>query len=90
MSQDLNKISPEAFELQLYKIPTGNLIQLYKELLQFKWDFCKDFSHDKICDIERKDSMIQKELMRRKILTKANRDDFMIMTRKLNYKKRKF
>lgn len=90
MSQDLNQISPEAFELQLYKIPTRALLSLYRELLQFKWEHGRNFSHDKICDIERKDSLIQKELMKRGFLTKENRDEFVKMTRKLNFKKRRF
>jgi hypothetical protein len=90
MSQDLIKISPEQFELQIYKISSRNLISLLRELIEYKWDYGKHFSQSEIEDIERKDSIIQKELMRRGLVTKENLDSFMQYMKLFNYKKRVF
>ena len=67
MAQDLIAISQEAFALQLPVISSGTLKALLLQLAQFKRDNAKRLALDqaKLGDILRKESKIQRELMRR-------------------------
>ena len=83
-------ISQEAFKLQLYKISSEELVNLIEQIYQFKWEYGKHFSDDKIMDIERKETKINAELMRRGYLKSKDYDDYLAWLRKINHKKRVF
>lgn len=88
MAQDLLNITQEAFQLQLYKISSGQLIDLIRQIYEFKWENGKDFPEPVIMDLERKETKINAELMRRNVLTGRDYDDYFTWIRKINKKKR--
>lgn len=88
MSQDLLKISVEAFEVQLFKIPSDQLVGLLKNIYELKWEKGKNWPDDIIADIERKETKINRELMRRKHLTKKEYADYFKFISDNNRKKK--
>ena len=79
MSQDLTNISQEAFQLQIYKIHSKELVRLYKTVGDIINDKAKNYEmHElNIYDLERKRTKIQAELKRRKFLTDKDVNDWM-------------
>lgn len=90
MSQDLLKISQEAFALQIHRLPSKTLVNLLKDLYQFKWEYGKYFTDEKIIDIERKESKILFELQNRGYKKKSDNADYNSFIKSLNKKKRVF
>lgn len=90
MAQNLLEISQEAFRLQLYRIPSKNLVKLLEEIYKFKWENGKDFNDETIMDIERKETKINAELMRRGYLKSKDYHDYFAWLAKINKKKRVF
>ena len=88
MAQDLISISLEAFELQLYKINSPQLVRLVGEVQQVLAGESKFMPQDKQLELLRKVTKIQKELTRRKYITKANKDEFERYRQRENFKKR--
>lgn len=88
MAQDLIKISQEAFQIQLYKIPSKQLVELIHKIYEFKWEKGKYFDDETIMDIERKETKINAELMRRGYLKAKHYDDYFAWLKKINKKKR--
>lgn len=88
MAQDLMKISVESFGLMLYNIPTSQLKSLLKQIYELKWSKGKDFSIEQTCDLERKESLINSELMERKYLTQKEYTDYFGFLKSINKKKR--
>jgi len=83
-------ITPEMFELQIHKVSTSQLKDLLKNIYELKWNKGKMFSMDKIMDIERKETKIVKELMRRGYLTKRDQASFQKFLDTENFRKKVF
>ena len=88
MAQDLRKISHEVFGMQLFKFSTSQLVDLLKQIYDLKTTYGHVMNHDEVIDIERKETKINAELMRRKHLTKADYADYFSWLRKINRKKK--
>jgi len=88
LAQDLLKITPEALELQLYKIPAKNLVKMIEDIYEYKWTHGKFFTVDRMKDIEKKETKILAELQRRNYFTKKENQQYFDWIKKLNYKKR--
>ena len=76
MAQDLSNISIEAFTMQIAIMSSKSLVSLSKSIRDHLHKSCDKMHIDAICDMERKDTKIQKELLRRKYLTKKDFLDF--------------
>lgn len=88
MTQDLKSISVEAFQLQLYKIGSKELVKMVGDVQQMLAEYGKHMSHQEQLDMLRKVTKIQSELTRRKYITKQNKDEFERLRQKTNFKKR--
>jgi hypothetical protein len=91
MAQDLLKISIEAFKLQLYKFDLGALKQTLDQIYEAKQS---SVGHLYVDTLERKETAIEAELMRRGIASAKNNPeeykDFNEMRFKKFRKKRLF
>ena len=66
MAQDLLEISAESFDLQLPFMSTMALKDLHRRIYEdFKWRFLDKIPEPVMLDLERKESMIIRELQRR-------------------------
>ena len=90
MSKSLLTVSLEDFQVQVYKITTKNLVSLLEGIVQVKWEYGKTFTDEQICDIERKHSKIEHELIRREYLGKADRQQYNEWFAKINKGKRQW
>ncbi len=88
MAQNLLEISQAAFELQLHKIPTKQLVKLLEGIYNYKWDSGKNWDLETVKNLERKETKINAELMRRGYLNKKEYKDYFAWLKKINYKKR--
>lgn len=88
MAQDLRKISHEAFGIQLFRLPIDQLVNLLKEIYDLKTTYGHVMNNDEIIDIERKETKINAELMRRKHLTKKDYADYFSWLKTINRKKK--
>jgi len=61
-----------------------------RDIYDFKWSKGKYFSDEQIIELERKESKIVKELMRRKYLTKSDSGDFQKHLNSMNFRKKTF
>ena len=90
MAQDLLKISVEAFELQLPRLHIDVLKNLLRGIYELKWEKGKNWPDDIIMDIERKETKINRELMRRGFLKSKDYEDYFAWLKKINTGKRHF
>ena len=90
MSQNLLTISQSDFERELPRISTSGLVSLLKNVYEFKWEKGKRFSVEQMIDIERKETKINAELMRRKYLGQKDYKEYFEFLKKINYKKRMY
>jgi hypothetical protein len=88
--QTLFSITPEEFQSKLYNISDKNLMSLLYEIYELKNTQGKKWNMDIICDIERKETKINAELMKRGYLDKKDYADYFKMLNKINYKKKVF
>jgi hypothetical protein len=65
MAQKLTEVSIESFRLQVYKITSKNLVKLIEQIYEIKRSSNGYLFAN---DLERKESIIEGELMRRKYL----------------------
>ena len=87
MAQDLKSISLEAFQLQLYKIPSPTLVQIGEDIRQFKIDYGETMTLDEIDDIQRKETKVEAELIRRNYIKKHD-DAYRKYYLRTNFKKK--
>lgn len=90
MAQDLLKISIAALELQLPRMSNDVLKGLLRGIYELKWSSGKDWPDDIIMDIERKETKINREMMRRGFLNKKDYEDYFSWLKKINTGKRQF
>ena len=64
MSQDLRQISIDQFRLEIFKLTVSQLKQLIEGVYEFKRTINNPINAD-VLDLERKESIIESELMRR-------------------------
>lgn len=76
MAQDLIAISIESFIMQIAVMDSKALVVLSKQIREHLHRNGDKMPMDIICNLERKDTKIQKELIRRKYLTKKDWFDF--------------
>ena len=88
MTKSILTISRDQFQGELYKIGTKNLVGLLEGLVKFKWEYGKYWPDEQINDMERKHSMIEKELQRRGYLDKSSRGQYNDWMKSINRKKR--
>ena len=88
MSQDLKSISQEAFRLLLFKLSNKQLVNLLKDIYELKTNYGHIMNDDEICDMERKETKINFELMNRGYLKKADYFDYFSWLKTINKKKR--
>lgn len=89
MAQDLMKISIESFRLQIYKINSKVLVSLLKRCEEIKCDMRNRMSLPQLKDINRKQTIIQAELQRRKYLNKKNWQEMERMLQRQYFRKLK-
>ena len=91
MSQDLKDISLEAFQIQLYKIASRELEKLREQIYDIKRS---SIGYALMHDLERKETAILRELMRRAYLKHKENpqdlEDYNRQTEKYRNKKRVF
>ena len=84
----------ELFRRDVIKIPSRQLVNLIDGIYQLKWDMTplklKGLSDEAINDLERKETIIEAELMRRNFLNKTNYQDFQNWKKKMNFKRRAY
>lgn len=100
MAKNLLEITPQSFELMIFKVSTKQLMALYKDIFKYKrHDIWKKLNPEypdhfkKIDDIERKTTMIEKELMRRGYIQLYNieeRQDYVKWVHRNYYKRSVF
>lgn len=89
MAQSLTEITVFQFKLLLPRMNIDSLKKTYEQIYEFKWGTqSKYFSQETIMDLERKESLILKELQTRKYLDDQSKEDYLNWWRKMNYKKR--
>ena len=90
MAQSLINISAEAFEMQLYRFSINQLKDLLLQIYQWKKSEGVKLNPEKIEDlnlitnIERKQTKIVKEFMRRGYLTQRDMEQYLIWENSLN------
>lgn len=89
MAQDLARISLESFKLQLHKIASKELERLREQIYEIKRS---SLGYLLMYDLERKETAIIAEMMRRDYLNHKRRpkefEDFNNLTKKYGKKKR--
>ena len=84
--KSLLTISQIEFEKCLIKISSSSLKRLYVEIYEFLASKEKTLFTESILDLERKRSKIQKELQRRRLLTKQSSEEWNEFEKKLHKK----
>ena len=88
MAQDLLTISQEAFSIQIHKIPTPQLKNLIEQIYELKRDKGYMFSESQVCDIERKETKINSELMNRGYLKSVDYEEYFQWLKSMQKRKR--
>ena len=88
MAQDLRTISQEAFKIQLFKLSNKQLLELLESIYGLKTSYGHVMRDDEVQDIERKETKINAELMRRGFLKKSDYEDYFGWLKKINRKKK--
>jgi hypothetical protein len=88
MAQDLKSISQEAFKMQLFKLSNKQLVNLLESIYKLKTEYGHIMNNDEIIDLERKETKLNAELMRRGFLKKSDYDDYFKWLKTINKKKK--
>ena len=88
MAQDLRTISQEAFKMQLFKFSNKQLLELLENIYQLKTTYGNVMNTDEVQDIERKETKINAEMMRRGFLKKSDYEDYFNWLKTVNKKKK--
>jgi len=87
--QTLFACTQEDFLKQIYRISSQNLVKLLYEIYELKHDRGQFWDESTMMDIERKETKINAELIRRGYLDKKGYEEYFRMMRKLGNGKKK-
>lgn len=88
MAQSILTVDVEKFRGSCHTLTSRQLVGIIRDIYDAKWNAGEKMPHDKVLDLERKETIVMQNLMQRGYLNKGNYNDYVRM--RMSLYKRKY